>query len=101
MKKFIGIDLGGTNMRAGIVDLETGQVVVNKSIPTLAREGHEFVLTRMAQLVDEVISGNGFTKEQIGGIGVGVPGVLDLEKGTTVFLPNLPGTWPNVPLCGY
>ena len=99
MKKFIGIDLGGTNMRAGIVDLETGQVVVNKSIPTLAREGHEFVLTRMAQLVDEVISGNGFTKEQIGGIGVGVPGVLDLEKGTTVFLPNLPGTWPNVPLC--
>jgi glucokinase len=38
------------------------------------------------------------TKEVIGGIGIGVPGVLDLEKGETLFLPNLPGTWPHVPL---
>jgi glucokinase len=37
-------------------------------------------------------------KEDIGGIGIGVPGVLDLEKGETLFLPNLPGTWPHVPL---
>lgn len=37
-------------------------------------------------------------KEDVGGIGIGVPGVLDLEKGETVFLPNLPGTWPHVPL---
>jgi glucokinase len=36
-------------------------------------------------------------KEDIGGIGIGVPGVLDLEKGETLFLPNLPGTWPHVP----
>jgi glucokinase len=38
------------------------------------------------------------TKEEIGGIGIGVPGTLDLEKGETLFLPNLPGTWPHVPL---
>jgi glucokinase len=37
-------------------------------------------------------------KEDVGGIGIGVPGVLDLEKGETLFLPNLPSTWPHVPL---
>ncbi len=38
------------------------------------------------------------TKAEIGGIGIGVPGMLDLEKGETLFLPNLPGNWPHVPL---
>ncbi len=35
---------------------------------------------------------------EIGGIGIGLPGLLDLEQGTTVFLPNLPGQWPNIPV---
>jgi glucokinase len=38
------------------------------------------------------------SKDEIGGIGIGVPGRLDLDKGETLFLPNLPGNWPNVPL---
>ncbi|MCJ7701111.1 MAG: ROK family protein, partial [Anaerolineales bacterium] len=38
------------------------------------------------------------SKSDIGGIGIGAPGVLDLERGLTLFLPNLPGTWPEVPL---
>jgi glucokinase len=37
-------------------------------------------------------------RDEIGGIGIGVPGVLDLDKGEVLFLPNLPGTWPHVPL---
>lgn len=98
MKKYIGIDLGGTNLRAGVVDLEAGKVVFSKSIPTLAREGHDAVLSRMAALVEDVISSHGLTKDQVGGIGVGVPGRLDLEKGTSVFLTNFPGNWPNVPM---
>ena len=98
MKKFIGIDLGGTNLRAGIVDLESGTVLKIKSVPTLAREGHDAVMARMADLVDTVAAENGLAKSDIGGVGIGVPGVLDLKKGTVVFLPNLPGTWPNVPL---
>jgi glucokinase len=98
MKKFIGCDLGGTNLRAAIVDVETGDVLHQKSIPTLAREGHDAVMKRMADLFLEVIKESGMKKDNIGGIGIGVPGVLDLEKGETLFLPNLPGTWPHVPL---
>lgn len=98
MKKYIGCDLGGTNLRAAIVDVENGAVLHQMSIPTLAREGHETVMKRMAELFLQIIQSTGIQKEEIGGIGIGVPGVLDLEKGETLFLPNLPGTWPHVPL---
>lgn len=98
MSMYIGCDLGGTNLRAAIVDVETGAVLQQKSIATLARDGHEAVMERMANLFLELIQSAGMQKEQIGGIGIGVPGVLDLEKGEVLFLPNLPGTWPHVPL---
>jgi glucokinase len=98
MKKYIGCDLGGTNLRAAIVDVESGSVLHQMSIPTLAREGHDAVMKRMADLFLQVIDSAGMKKDEIGGIGIGVPGVLDLEKGEVLFLPNLPGTWPHVPL---
>ena len=98
MKKYIGCDLGGTNLRAAIVDVETGKVLHQKSIPTLAREGHDAVMKRMAELFLQVIQTAGMNRDDIGGIGIGVPGVLDLEKGEVLFLPNLAGTWPHVPL---
>lgn len=98
MKKYIGCDLGGTNLRAAIVDVETGAVLQQMSVPTLAREGHDAVMKRMADLFLRLIQSTGMTKEDIGGIGIGAPGVLDLEKGETLFLPNLPGTWHRVPL---
>ena len=98
MKKYIGCDLGGTNLRAAIVDVENGSVVHQMSMPTLARDGHAAVMKRMSGLFLQMIEWAGMKKEDIGGIGIGVPGVLDLEKGETLFLPNLPGTWPHVPL---
>ncbi len=98
MKKYIGCDLGGTNLRAAIVDAEAGRVLFHLSEPTLAREGHAAVMERMAALFLRLIETSGYQKDEIGGIGIGVPGVLDLEKGEVLFLPNLPGTWPHVPL---
>lgn len=98
MAKYIGCDLGGTNLRAALVDTQTGEVNHMISVPTLAREGHDAVMARMAELFMRVIIESGMPKESIGGIGVGVPGVLDLEQGVVLFLPNLPGTWPGVPL---
>jgi glucokinase len=96
MKKYIGCDLGGTNLRAAIVDIETGKVLNQKSIATQARKGHDAVMKRMADLFLQIIESSGLQKDEIGGIGIGVPGVLDLEKGEVLFLPNLAGTWPHV-----
>lgn len=98
MKKYIGCDLGGTNLRAAIVDVESGDVLHQRSIPTQAREGHDAVMKRMADLFLQLIRSSGIQKDEIGGIGIGVPGVLDLEKGEVLFLPNLAGTWPHVAL---
>lgn len=98
MKTYIGCDLGGTNMRAAIVDVDSGLVLHQMSVPTSARDGHDAVMQRMAELCLDVIQSAGVDKEKVGGIGIGAPGVLDLEKGETLFLPNLEGTWPHVPL---
>ena len=98
MKAFVGVDLGGTNLRAGVVNLERGTVLALNTVPTQAREGPEAVMARMADLIKATIASCGLGVEEVGGVGVGAPGVLDLDRGLTLFLPNLPGTWPNVPL---
>ena len=98
MKLFVGCDLGGTNLRAAMVDVGTGAVLSQLSVPSLAREGHDAVMRRMAELIMQVMHVSGLKTEDVGGIGIGVPGVYDPDKGETLFLPNLPGTWPHVPL---
>ena len=98
MSKVIGVDLGGTNLRAAVINTDTGAFDHPASIPTLAREGHAAVMERMAELIEQVIHESGLTRPLISGVGIGVPGLLDLEHGLTVMLPNLPGTWPDVPL---
>ena len=98
MNKFIGVDLGGTLLKAAVVDTEDGTVSGLKRVKTHAHAGHDAVIERMKELICSVIAESGVSKTQIGGIGIGVPGVLNLEKGEVVFLPNLHGQWPNVPL---
>ncbi len=98
MSIVIGCDLGGTNLRAGIVDTQTGQVRHLLSIPTLAREGHDAVIARMTGLIGDVMRDGALTNSQVSGIGIGVPGVLNPDDGMVLFLPNLHGGWKNVQL---
>jgi len=95
---YVGVDLGGTTITAGAVNVVSGEVLGRQQIPTLGKEGPDAVIARMVDLVHAVIADAGLRKEDVGGIGVGLPGVLDMERGITVFLPNLPGGWRNVPL---
>ncbi|MBI1763738.1 MAG: ROK family protein [Acidobacteria bacterium] len=95
---FIGIDLGGTNIKAALVNTDSGDISGLTATPTHAQEGHDAVIVRMAELAHTVISATGQQKDDIGGIGLGIPGLLDLEHGLTLFLPNLPGQWRSVPV---
>lgn len=95
---FIGIDLGGTNIKAALVNTDTGAVTGLTSEPTQAQEGHDAVIARMAKLADTVCANAATQKSEVGGIGLGIPGLLDLEHGLTLFLPNLPGQWRSVPV---
>jgi predicted NBD/HSP70 family sugar kinase len=51
----------------------------------------------MVEKINDQISEAKLSESEIGRIGIGVPGILDLDLGTTLFLPNLTGTWPKVP----
>lgn len=98
MDHYIGCDLGGTNIKAGIVDLKSGSVLTSSSTPTLAKEGPEAVMERMIELIRSLIETSGIEKSSLQGLGVSAPGVLDPERGITLFLPNFPGKWRDVPL---
>lgn len=101
MGYYIGCDLGGTNLRAAIVNSETGSVEHLTIIPTQAQEGHEEVLLRMVDLFTELIKKSGMKTEEILGIGIGVPGMTDANRGMTTFITNLPGHWINVPVAPF
>jgi glucokinase len=92
----IGIDLGGTKIAAAAVDLESGALLGRYVAPTEAHEGPPAVMERMAQVVDMVITQARLTRAQISALGVGVPGVIDPNSGTTVLLPNLATGWRGV-----
>ena len=98
MGYYIGCDLGGTNLRAAIVDSKTGEATDLTIVPTLAREGHEEVLLRMIDLFNNIIDKSKIGKADIEGIGIGIPGMLDMQRGFTTFITNLPGHWINVPV---
>ena len=98
MNVFVGCDLGGTNIKAGLVNVEDGFVIISNSVPTLARQGPEAVLKRMAQLISDLINESEIDKKEIGGLGISAPGMIDLETNTTLFLPNLYSEWRNIPV---
>jgi len=98
MKVFAGCDLGGTNIKAGLVDVEDGKVLISDSAPTNARQGPESVMGRMVNLISALIEKSDVNIEAIGGVGISAPGVIDLETNTTKFLPNLYSEWRDVPV---
>ena len=85
MKTYIGVDLGGTNVRAAIVD-EEGKVLVQKKSPSYAQEGKEKVMDTIINLIKSLPD-----YELCSGIGVGVPGPCDEKTGSMVLATNLPG----------
>ena len=86
-----GVDLGGTKIATALLTTE-GHIVERKRLDTLAEEGPDAVIERIAQSVKDVQKGH-----PILGVGVGTPGPLDSEKGVVLHGPNLAG-WTNVPL---
>jgi glucokinase len=93
----IGIDLGGTKIAAAAVDIAAGSVSGRTVVPTEAHEGPAAVLRRMATTVEAVIAAAGLERGQIAALGIGVPGVIEPDSGTTLLLPNLATGWRGVP----
>jgi glucokinase len=90
MKKAVGIDLGGTYIKAGLVN-EKGEILKKEQFPTLGEKNdRDIVLSQIEKAIE-------FSYEDdIEGIGIGTPGVVD-DQGIVYEAPNLPG-WHNLNL---
>ncbi|MFY9174520.1 MAG: ROK family protein [Peptococcia bacterium] len=95
-KYAVGVDLGGTNVRAVLVN-EMGQVCSYSRELTKSQEGPDGVIAQITALVRLVIKEAGVTNSQVQGLGIGLPGVIDSNKGVAITLPNLKG-WRDVPV---
>jgi glucokinase len=95
MEHMIGVDLGGTRLRAALVERH-GAVVAHEQVLTHAEEGPPAVVERIAALIERMRAAMP-THATLVGVGVGSPGPLDPYRGLVLAPPNLPG-WDNVPL---
>ncbi|QDS92398.1 Glucokinase [Roseimaritima multifibrata] len=89
---FWGIDIGGTNIKVGLVD-STGQTLAYEIIPTEESKGAQAAVNRTAAQVTAIENRLGLQREQIPRIGLGAPGSMDLPAGMLIEPPNLPNWW--------
>jgi len=90
MKVFLGIDWGGTYIKAGLVDSQ-GRIVKKKVYSSNQLRQKQGFIRNLKTLLKE------FSSFTIKGVGIGVPGIVDVEKGFIYYLPNIPG-WEKYPL---
>jgi glucokinase len=93
---FVGIDVGGTNIKAGVVD-DHGRSCARAAVPTEADRGPEVGLENIARAVETAIAQSGLNKSDIRGVGLATPGTMDLPAGMLLDPPNLP-KWHNFPI---
>ena len=98
MKRYVvGVDVGGTNIKLGVVG-PSGQVIVRNSFATKPFASSRIKLIEaLAREIEASIISAGLLKKQIAGVGIGLPGLVDYENGVVRFLPNIPG-WRSVHL---
>ncbi|MCL1901375.1 MAG: ROK family protein [Firmicutes bacterium] len=88
-KKYLGIDIGGTYVKGGIID-EEGLVIDTLSTDTHADKGADFVIQNIIDnLCLPILAKSKLTVSDIEGIGVGIPGIVNSKTGTVPFNGNL------------
>jgi glucokinase len=93
---FVGLDVGGTTMKAGVVD-DMGQMLAHVDVPTEPAKGQIQGLATMADAIRQAAAAANVPMNRITAIGVATPGSLDLKAGVILDPPNLK-PWRNVPV---
>jgi len=89
----VGVDVGGTNLVAGVLAEDGSEIHGVVSEPTLAAQGADAVTGRIIKLAKASIKESG---KQVEGVGIGSPGPLNTKTGVVLLTPNL--GWTNMPL---
>lgn len=93
---YLGIDLGGTNIKSGVVD-DQGRALSRASAPTHADHGGDEGVESLAEAGRRAVEASGVGWERIAAVGLGTPGTMDIDAGMLIEPPNLPG-WENLPV---
>ncbi len=98
MKKYVvGVDVGGTNIKLGLVH-PRGYVIARSHFPTKPfSSSKKKLIGILAHEIEKIISSGGLKVKEVAGVGIGLPGLVDYDRGIVRFLPNIQG-WKNVPL---
>ena len=91
----IGIDVGGTSIKWGLVD-ENGKVYKTDFLETGPNQTQEFIGVELSKRINAYIETCGVDKTQIKGIGIGAPGSINPDTGTVLYSNNL--NWNDFPL---
>lgn len=89
---YIGIDLGGTFIKGGIVN-ENGEILLCDKTPTEVEKGDHGVAENIARLALDLLSRLGLTTSDVEGLGIGSPGMIDSARGNVIYANNL--GWEN------
>jgi len=95
MKIYIGIDIGGTNINIGMVS-EEQKIMAETMIKTEPEKGPENAVSQITLALQQIFTEN-HEDLDYAGIGIGLPGLLDLENGCILEASNLPG-WQHYPI---
>ena len=86
----IGIDLGGTFIKFGLLDEQMNPVGVFQ-LPTPTDKGRDGFINQMVAGATQLIDEQNINRDDILGVGIGSPGPLDLENGVVLAMSNIPG----------
>ena len=87
-KYYVGIDLGGTYIKGGIVD-DKGEIILSNQVPTESEGGSEVVSKNIAALATDLLEKCNLSLSDICGVGIGCPGMIDSKTGNVVYSGNL------------
>lgn len=93
---FLGFDVGGTNIKLGLVDDE-GWVIAKTQISTIEEAGPQDAVNRSRQATNEMLGEIGLTIQDLAAVGLATPGTMDIPKGMIVHPHNLPH-WYDFPI---
>jgi glucokinase len=94
----IGVDFGGTKVLAAVVEVNSGKVVGTGKKKTSANDGPNELMKRIFATCDAAMSDAGVTIKEISGIGVGIAGQVDAERGLLIGTANLSRSVVDLPM---
>lgn len=90
---YCGVDLGGTSAKLVLGDA-SGRIMTEAAFPTMNDGAPDKVLPAIVDTARQMMKTEGVAR--LTGLGMGVPGLVDVDSGTTRFLPNLPTHWRDI-----